>query len=144
MKRFALFAVVVLMACALISSACQQQQKRVAPAKRTAGLTRVNFDLDRSEIKSEYESVMKDNAAWIQGHAGTNVTVEGHCDERGSTEYNIALGDRRANSAKKYLANLGVDGKRLSTISYGEERPLCTQSDESCWWQNRRAEFVAK
>ena len=142
MKRVALLVVVMVMACALISSACQQ--KKVKPAKRTAGLTRIHFDFDRSEVKSEYEQAMRDNAAWMNSHDKTSVTIEGHCDERGSVEYNIALGDRRANSARKYLENLGVKGGRLSTISYGEERPLCTQHDESCWWQNRRAEFVAQ
>jgi peptidoglycan-associated lipoprotein len=140
MKRVALFAVAVVMACALASAACQQ--KKVKPAKRTPGLTRIHFDFDRSEVKPEYESTMRDNAAWMNSHSNTNVTVEGHCDERGSVEYNIALGDRRANSARRYLKNLGVSGSRLSTISYGEERPLCTEHDESCWWQNRRAEFV--
>jgi peptidoglycan-associated lipoprotein len=140
MKRVALFAVAVVVACALASAACQQ--KKVKPAKRTPGLTRIHFDFDRSEIKPEYESTMRDNAAWMNAHSGTNVTIEGHCDERGSVEYNIALGDRRANSARSYLKNLGVSGSKLSTISYGEERPLCTEHDESCWWQNRRAEFV--
>ena len=69
------------------------------------------------------------------------VTIEGHCDERGTNEYNLALGDRRAQSAKNYLINLGVDPTSMDTISYGEERPACMQHDESCWWQNRRAEF---
>jgi len=141
MKRVALFAVAVVMACALVSAACQQ--KKVKPAPRTPGLTRIHFDFDRSEIKPEYESTLSDNAAWMRAHPNTNVTVEGHCDERGSIEYNIALGDRRANSARRYLKNLGIPGDRMSTISYGKERPLCTEHDESCWWQNRRAEFVA-
>lgn len=142
MKRVALFAVVVLVAGALISAACQQK-KPAKPAK-TPGLTRIHFDFDRSEIKAEYEPTLQDNAAWMRAHDKTSVTIEGHCDERGSTEYNIALGDRRANSARKYLENVGVASGRMSTISYGEERPLCTEHDESCWWQNRRAEFVAQ
>jgi len=87
---------------------------------------------------------MKGNADWLQKNKSTKLTVEGHCDERGTAEYNIALGDRRAKSAKNYLQNLGVDSGRTSTISYGKERPICLQHDESCWWQNRRDEFVAK
>lgn len=142
MKRVALFAAVVVLACAFISAACQQK-KPAKPAARTPGLTRIHFDFDRSEIKPEYEQTMRDNASWMNAHKSTSVTIEGHCDERGSIEYNIALGDRRANSARGYLENLGVDSGRMSTISYGEERPLCTEHDESCWWQNRRAEFVA-
>ncbi len=142
MKRVALFAVMVLVAGAMISAACQQK-KPAKPAPRTPGLTRIHFDFDRSEIKPEYEPTMQDNAAWMRGHPDTSVTIEGHCDERGSIEYNIALGDRRANSARNYLENLGISSGRLSTISYGEERPLCTEHDEGCWWQNRRAEFVA-
>jgi peptidoglycan-associated lipoprotein len=70
------------------------------------------------------------------------VTVEGHCDERGSTEYNLALGDRRAQSAKDYLVSLGIAGDRMQTVSYGKERPFCTTHDEACWHQNRRAHFV--
>lgn len=143
MKRLALFAVAVVMACTMVSAACQQQ-KKVKPAKRTPGLTRIHFDFDRYNIKSEYEPVMNDNAAWMRSHPNTNVTIEGHTDDRGSIEYNIALGDRRANSARGYLKNLGIPGSRLSTISYGEERPLCTEQTEACWWQNRRDEFVAR
>lgn len=119
---------------------CSQQVKKPTAAQ----LKRIHFDFDKYNVKTEFQGQMKDNAAWIQGHAGSKVTIEGHCDERGSTEYNIALGDRRAKSAKSYLQNLGVAGDRLATISYGEEKPLCTQHNESCWWQNRRAEFHAK
>jgi peptidoglycan-associated lipoprotein len=129
--------------CAFMVFGCAQQKKPKA-AKSTAALQRIHFDFDRSNIKPEYEPVLKGNADWMKSHGSTNVTVEGHCDERGSVEYNIALGDRRANSAKNYMMNLGIPASRLSTISYGKERPLCTQSSESCWWQNRRDEFVAR
>jgi peptidoglycan-associated lipoprotein len=139
MKRVS-FAVVAV-ACAFVVFGCAQ--KKPAKAPKPVGLQRIHFDFDRSNIKPEYEPVLRDNANWLQAHKGRNVTIEGHCDERGSIEYNIALGDRRANSAKSYLTNLGVSSGRMSTISYGEERPLCTQHNESCWWQNRRAEFVA-
>lgn len=133
---------VVAVACAFVVFGCAQKK----PAKKPVSLQRIHFDFDRSNIKPEYEPVLRDNANWMQAHKhkNRNVTIEGHCDERGSIEYNIALGDRRANSAKSYMINLGVDRNRMSTISYGEERPLCTQHNESCWWQNRRAEFIAQ
>lgn len=143
MKRFGL--VMLTVACVFMVIGCASQQKKPKAAKaETKGLQRIHFDFDKSNIKSEYEPVLKSNAGWLQDHKDTKVTIEGHCDERGSVEYNIALGDRRANSAKGYLKNLGVSADRMSTVSYGKERPLCTQHDESCWWQNRRAEFVAK
>lgn len=114
-------------------------------AQRVGGsLNAVHFDTDSSTIKSEYHAVLKGNAAWLQAKPGSSAVVEGHCDERGSTEYNIALGDRRAKSAKSFLQHLGVSGSRVSTISYGEERPTCRSSNESCWWKNRRAEFRSR
>lgn len=142
MRKAFVFFMAVAVAGALVSYGCAQ--KKAKTAKRDVGLQRIHFDFDRSNIKSEYQPVLKSNAAWLQDHGNTNVTIEGHCDERGSIEYNIALGDRRANSAKRYLMNLGIPSSRMSTISYGKERPLCTQRTESCWWQNRRDEFVAK
>lgn len=137
-----LVVVVLAVACASLVFGCAQHQKKPV-AKGAAELQRIHFDFDKSNIKPEYEPVLQGNASWIQGNPKSVVTIEGHCDERGSIEYNIALGDRRAVSAKNYLMNLGVAGERLNTISYGEERPLCTQHTESCWWQNRRDEFVA-
>ena len=86
---------------------------------------------------------LKANANWLKNNK-TKVTVEGSCDERGTPEYNIALGDRRANTTKKYLVNLGVDKDRLNTISYGEEKPVANCHDESCWTKNRRADFSSK
>jgi peptidoglycan-associated lipoprotein len=139
MKRFLVAAVV--MVCAVSLFGCSQQKKPKAAANN---LQRVHFDFDKSNIKSEYEPVLKGNAGWLQSNTKANVTIEGHCDERGSVEYNIALGDRRANSAKSYMNNLGVTDTRMSTVSYGKERPLCTEHNEGCWWQNRRAEFVAR
>ena len=124
-----------------MATGCAQQTTKADTAK---GLQKIHFDFDQSDIKAEYEPVLKSNASWLKGREKMNVTVEGHCDERGTNEYNIALGDRRASSAKKYLVNLGVDGGRMSTVSYGEERPAANCHDESCWWQNRRAEFTKK
>lgn len=140
MKRFAI--AVIAVACAGMVFGCAQKKPVVATTK--GSLQKIHFDFDKSNIKPEFESVLKGNAAWMQANAGSKVTVEGHCDERGSHEYNMALGDRRANSAKSYLGKLGVAGDKLSTISYGKEKPTCKEHKESCWWQNRRAEFVAR
>ena len=139
MKR--LMVAVLAVVCVAMVFGCAQKKK---PKAAEAGLQRIHFDFDKSFIKGEYEPVLRSNADWMQKNKRTNVSIEGHCDERGSIEYNIALGDRRANSAKRYLTNLGIPGDRMSTISYGEERPLCTEHNESCWWQNRRDEFVAQ
>lgn len=124
----------------LLAAGCAQQTTR--PSAK--GLERIHFDFDKSFIKPEYEPVLKANAGWLKAKPGKGVTIEGHCDERGTNEYNIALGDRRANSAKNYLVNLGISGARLSTVSYGEERSLENCHNESCWWKNRRADFLAK
>lgn len=121
-----------------LAAGCAQQTTKAG----VSGLQRIHFDYDKAFIKAEYEGALKENAQWLSSHAGANVVIEGHCDERGTNEYNIALGDRRANSAKRYLNNLGVGADRMSTVSYGEERSLASCSNESCWWQNRRAEFV--
>jgi len=139
MKRIAF--VMVAIACTAMVFGCAHQQKK--PVAK-ASLQRIHFDFDRSNIKPEYEPVLRENAEWMRQHSKTQVLIEGNCDERGSIEYNIALGDRRAKSAKNYLMNLGIPASRLSTVSYGEERPICTQHTESCWWQNRRDDFVAR
>lgn len=128
---------------ALVLSAVGCQQLR-GTGKEVAELKRIHFDFDQSAIKAEYRPVLAGNAAWLKGHASTDVVIEGHCDERGSTEYNIALGHRRANSAKRYLESLGVGSGRMTTKSYGEEQPLCREGNESCWWKNRRAEFLKR
>lgn len=103
---------------------------------------RVFFDTDSSTIDSEAQATLARQAAWLKQYGSVNVTLEGHCDERGTREYNLALGERRAAAAKKYLVGLGVDANRISTISYGKERPAVIGSDESAWSQNRRAVTV--
>lgn len=128
---------------ALISSSCARK-KVTGSVKTPKGLSKVHFDFDKADIKAEFEPVLKANAEWLKKNANAKVTVEGHCDERGTLEYNIGLGDRRAKAAKGYVTNLGVDKGRLNTISYGEEKPMAGCHDESCWQQNRRAEFVSK
>lgn len=98
----------------------------------------VHFDYDAYNITDEGRSVLQRQAAWLQKYPSVRVTIEGNCDERGTREYNLALGARRANSVKEYLVSLGVSASRVDTISYGKERPVCTESDEACWAQNRR------
>lgn len=102
------------------------------------------FDYDKSNIRADAAAALKKQAAWMQSYPKATLTIEGHCDERGTREYNIALGEKRANAAKEFLVSLGVDGSRLSTISYGKERPTCTSSDETCWQANRRALSVVQ
>jgi peptidoglycan-associated lipoprotein len=111
-------------------------------AQRQGFAANVYFDFDKSELKPEAREGLAANAEFLRNHPEFVLIVEGHCDERGTNEYNLALGERRANAAKDYLTSLGVAAGRLNTISYGEERPVCTQSDESCWSQNRRAHMV--
>ena len=98
----------------------------------------VHFDYDKYGIRSEDRDLLQRQAAWLQKYPQVRVTVEGHCDERGTREYNLALGARRANAVKEYLVSLGLSSARVDTISYGKERPMCTESSESCWSQNRR------
>lgn len=104
------------------------------------------FDYDKSEIREDARAALQRDAdalkAILNDFPSAVLSIEGHCDERGSAEYNLGLGDRRANSAKEFLVQLGVPADRLKTISYGKERPFCTESNESCWQQNRRAHFV--
>ena len=101
----------------------------------------IHFDFDKYVLTPQAMMILDEKAAYLREHSGVNVLVEGHCDERGSNEYNLALGDRRANSAKNYLVKSGVPESRITTISYGEEQPLCMQQDESCWSRNRRGHF---
>jgi len=107
-----------------------------------AGSDTVHFATDSSDLDSEATATLTKQAAWLQKFPNIRVTIEGHCDERGTREYNLALGDRRANSAKNFLINNGIAASRISVISYGKERPVATGSDEESWAQNRRAVTV--
>jgi peptidoglycan-associated lipoprotein len=102
----------------------------------------VYFDFDKFELKSEARERLAKNAEFMKAHPEFMFNIQGHCDERGTAEYNLALGERRANTAKDYLMSLGIPASRIKTISYGEERPQCTESGESCWWRNRRDHFL--
>ena len=103
---------------------------------------RVFFATDSSVVDSEGQSILDGQSAWLKANTSVNITVEGHADERGTREYNIALGERRATAAKSYLVGQGIAASRISTISYGKERPATTGNDESAWSQNRRAVTV--
>ena len=102
----------------------------------------VLFDLDKSEIRDDAKPRLQKDADWMKKWTSTQVSVEGHCDSRGSAEYNLALGSRRANAVKEYLTNLGVAPGRLTVVSKGKEQPVCSENGESCWQQNRRGHFV--
>jgi len=104
----------------------------------------VNFEFDSSALQPSAQEVLSRKAEYMRNNAGINVTVEGHCDERGTDAYNMALGERRANAAKDYLVNSGIDTGRLNTISYGEERPLDYGHNEEAWAKNRRDQFVVE
>jgi peptidoglycan-associated lipoprotein len=119
-----------------------------APAPPSAivllGIGDVFYDFNRSEIRADAVEQLKTNANWIQANGTRNVVIEGHCDERGTSEYNFALGERRANSARDYIVNLGVAPARLKTVSFGEEKPFAVGHNVEAWAQNRRAHFVVE
>jgi len=100
------------------------------------------FDYDKSNIRPDAQQALMGDAAFLQQHPNIRFTVEGHCDERGSTEYNLGLGDRRATAVKDFLVQQGVSADRIRTISYGKEKPFCAEHTEDCWQQNRRGHFV--
>ena len=102
----------------------------------------IHFDFDKYSIQPKEAEILKENSALLRKYPGMKFQIEGHCDERGTGEYNLALGERRANSAKKYLVSLGIEPGRISTISYGEERPFDQAHSEDAWTKNRRAHFV--
>jgi peptidoglycan-associated lipoprotein len=124
-----------------------QNEPLPAPASATLStldgrkLDTVYFDYDSFTLQPPARQALERNAAWLQANPTTRITIEGHCDERGSDEYNLALGERRALAVKGYLTALGIAGERLATVSYGEERPVVAGHDESAWAKNRRAEF---
>jgi peptidoglycan-associated lipoprotein len=121
-------------------------------AKRTPGiegevfesslLKSIHFDFDKYDIRPGDVEILKGNSALLKKFSNVKIQIEGHCDERGTNEYNLALGERRANSTKKYLTSLGITADRISTISYGEEKPLDPAHSEESWAKNRRANFV--
>jgi peptidoglycan-associated lipoprotein len=109
-----------------------------------AALKDVHFDFDKSDVRESDKPVLVAIAAFMKAYPQANVFIDGNCDERGTVEYNLALGEHRAHAAMNYLVGLGVPAARLSTTSYGKEKPVCTESVESCWVRNRRAHFTLK
>ena len=117
-------------------------QTSLADLNAKRPLADVYFDLDASTLKDEGKAALSTNATWLKRWTSTRINVEGHCDERGTAEYNLGLGERRANAVKAYLVELGVPTDRVVIVSKGKESPFCTESNESCWQQNRRGHFV--
>jgi peptidoglycan-associated lipoprotein len=108
----------------------------------SAKIQDIRFDFDKYDVREDAKPILKELAALLSANKTSKVIIEGHCDDRGTNEYNLALGDKRANSARSYLVSLGIPSSRTETVSYGEEKPLCKEENEECWTQNRRAHFV--
>jgi peptidoglycan-associated lipoprotein len=133
-------------------AAAEEAARRAAEAEKAAAFKRaaeaalktIHFDFDKSDIKENDRALLQGIADFMKAYPAAKVEIEGHCDERGTNEYNLALGNRRAAAALAYLKTLGVDEARFTTISYGKEKPLCTEAKEACWSQNRRGEFKLK
>jgi len=117
-------------------------QKSLEQLNAERPLEDVFFDLDRADLREDSRAPLQKDADWMKKWASTMVSIEGHCDSRGSAEYNLALGTRRANAVKEYLVSLGIPATRVSVISKGKEQPFCQEDNESCWKQNRRGHFV--
>ena len=109
-----------------------------------AALKDINFEYDKYDIRPSDAKILDASAAWLKTNPRNLLLIEGHCDERGTNEYNLALGERRAKAAMSYLVALGIQANRISIVSYGEERPVCQESSEACWAKNRRAHFLVK
>jgi peptidoglycan-associated lipoprotein len=120
----------------------QLRQKSIDELEKMGLLADIHFDYDRADLRDQDRSILSQNADTLKKFDFLRITLEGHCDERGSVEYNLALGERRAKAAYDYLVSLGVDASRLKTVSYGKEVPLCQESNEECWARNRRAHFA--
>lgn len=116
--------------------------KEIAP--KVQALESIHFDFDKYNIRPPDREILNRHAEWLKKNKEVKITIEGHCDERGTVEYNLALGERRANEAKKYLVSLGVEPERIKTVSYGKERPIDPRHNEEAWAKNRRAEFVVE
>ena len=126
-----------------LARAEEERRRRAEEAAKAQHLTDIYFEFDSYNVRPDDIPVLKDLAAWLNANQAVKLTVEGHCDERGSIEYNLALGQKRAEAAKDYLVKLGVGDKRMKVVSYGKEAPLVPGHTEEAWAKNRRAHFVA-
>jgi len=126
----------------LKAPAAKKEAAAKTPAKNIYEMADIQFDFDKFTLRDEGRATLNKHAEWLKKNQKATVTVEGHCDERGTAEYNLALGERRADAAAKYLADLGVDGKRVKTLSYSFERPLDPRHNEEAWAKNRRGHFA--
>jgi peptidoglycan-associated lipoprotein len=122
----------------------REQSERIQSAREMFENEDILFEFDSASLSVEAQEILRAKAAWLRENPRARVVIEGHCDERGTNEYNLALGDRRAFSSKFFLVDLGIDETRLTTISYGEEQPVDSDSTEEAWAKNRRAHFVIK
>ncbi len=165
-RSFGLVLMVAVMVVALSGCGCFYQQMKgetpapAAPAAKAAApeakapmpvaaapapivaLKDINFDFDKYNIRANDAETLKGNYEWMTANSGKQIKIEGNCDERGTVEYNLVLGQKRADATKNFLVNLGADGKLIGTVSYGKEKPLCTEHNEACWAKNRRAHFL--
>ncbi len=119
-----------------------ERQRRIEAMAKAFEQKDIHFDFDKYDLKPEARATLRELANFLLEHPEFRVRIEGNCDERGTEEYNLALGEKRASAARDYLVSLGVSPDRIDTISYGESRPVCTEHNESCWWRNRRDHFV--
>jgi peptidoglycan-associated lipoprotein len=124
------------------ADSAQQSEAKQAERELETKVEDVHFDFDKSDVRDDAKPTLKKLSGMLSANTKLQVVIEGNCDERGTSEYNLALGDRRANAAKSYLVSLGIPSGRSKTISYGKEKPLCTESSEECWSKNRRDHFV--
>jgi peptidoglycan-associated lipoprotein len=118
------------------------QERELESARAVVRLGDIFYDFDRDLIRPDGRRVLEGNARWLKQNGDRRIVIEGHADERGTTEYNLALAERRAQAAKRYLVSLGIEPGRIRTISYGEERPFCLEHNEQCWQENRRGHFA--
>ena len=122
-------------------SGSEDQEARTLPFKDTSSLQDIYFRFDKYDLDDTSRGTLRQNASYLKSNSGAVIEIQGHCDERGTNNYNIALGERRAHSTKMYLVSQGVSARRIHVISYGEERPFCFDSNDTCWLKNRRAHF---
>jgi len=154
MKKFLLLAVSLLFVASCSNKGNVKEESTMGTSIKTAvgangsdagqagELKSVNFDFDKFALTAAAKTILKKNAEWLKKNKDVTVQIEGHCDSKGTIEYNVALGEKRANTVQKYLKAVGIAAGRLSTISYGKERPLCVEETDACWAKNRRANFI--